>query len=355
MLIDQLLDAQKIAYLLTDQQLKIQEWAGYAALLPDDLAVQADMTDLLPELLGSEEVLHDVINGQLPDFQMEGLNREQADGEVHYLNLLFVPHGEQQLLVLLSDTTEWLQNQQTLTQQRNELDLLQSRLAETNAQMDFLLKHYVPREVSRALLEKRIAPKLGGELREITVLFADLRDFTSLSETQSPDQTIEMLHVCMDMASTAIAESGGVVVNFMGDAVMAVFNAPNEQPDHALRAVKAGLAMQESFALYREDDSCEHPAIHFGVGINSGIALVGNMGAMNQYQYTAIGDDVNVASRICSYARAGEVLIGDKTYQYVRPKVMSRSLEPVKLKGKSQLVKVHQVFEMLPENEKGYA
>ncbi|EDN72132.1 adenylate/guanylate cyclase [Beggiatoa sp. SS] len=208
------------------------------------------------------------------------------------------------------------------------------------------MQYYVPREVGKALMEKRIVPKLGGEEREVTALFADLRNYTSISEQLTPNQTIEMLHVCLDIATTAIAESGGVVVNYMGDAVMAIFNAPNEQADHAQRAVQAGLTIQAMMALYQQNTDNMIPSLHFGVGINTGMAVVGNIGAQWHYQYTAIGDTINVASRICSHARPNEVLIGTNTYAYVQNSITAQALAPLKFKGKSQEITVYQVIEL---------
>jgi adenylate cyclase len=250
--------------------------------------------------------------------------------------------------VILADTSQWTRVQHTLTQQRNESSLLKQSLLDTNQRLEFILQRYVPQEVSHALLEKRILPELGGELRHISILFADLRNFTSTSEKYPPNEIMEVLHVCMDIATTAIAEAGGVVVNFMGDAVMALFNAPNEQPDHAKRAVKAGLTILAMMRVNQAQSNKENAnfPFYFGVGINTGTALVGNVGAQWHYQYTAIGDSVNVASRICSHARAGELLIGPETYEQVQADVIANPLAPIKFKGKSQEVTIYQIMHM---------
>lgn len=341
---------KKIAFIVVDPQLAIIEWGGELAIFSDFSEIPSDLLELLPELTGCEEILQEVLTGSLPSFQLENLNRSTATEEINYLNvqvLRYVPQKPESplLLVTVADTTALSQIQQALMQQRNELSLLQERLKDTNERLEFILQRYVPREVGKALMENRIIPELGGEVRKVTVLFADLRNYTGISERLTPMETIEMLHVCLDIASTAIAEAGGVIVNYMGDAVMAIFNAPNDQVDHADRAVRAGLNMQTLSNCYQQQPTAcgKIPPFHFGVGINTGFALVGNIGARWHYQYTAVGDTINVASRICSYAQPQEVLIGANTYADLKGNITAEALPPVKLKGKSEEITVYRV------------
>lgn len=353
-LLQLLFNEQKMGYVIANQQLMVIDYQGESSIFPEgnELPSPLSLLDFIPELNGCEDIIQDILDEILPNFQLENLNRPLPNDEIRYLNLTLLrflpPESESpQVLVILVDTSAWAQIQQTLTQQRNELSLLKQSLADTNQRLEYILQYYVPREVGKALMENRILPQLGGEEREITVLFADLRNYTSTCEKLTPNQTIEMLHICLDVATTAIAETGGVVVNYMGDAVMAIFNAPNEQPDHAQRAVQAGLTMQAMAALYQKSpDGTSIPAIHFGVGINTGKALVGNVGAQWHYQYTAVGDTINVASRICSHARPGEVLVGSNTYDSISDHVMAHALPPLKFKGKSQEITVYQVFSL---------
>lgn len=342
-----LLQEQRIAYLLTDRDFHIISCGGEVAgcLLTNDQP--QDLLNIIPELIGSEDILLEVLNGTLPNFDLENINRVDDKGETVYLNLHLQAYQAEtktaELLVVARDTSEWAKVQRTLTQQRNELHLLQHHLLQTNEQLEFILQHYVPREVSKGIMEKRIVPELGGELREISVLFADLRNYTSISEQLTPRETVEMLHVYLDLASAAVAKTGGVIVNYMGDALMAVFNAPTNQPDHAYQAVQAGLLMQQNAEEYRKSQAVI-PPMYFGVGINTGQALVGNIGAHWHYQYTAVGDNVNVASRICSYARAGEVLIGANPYKKLPSNLEVEPLEPLKFKGKSQEIMVYRII-----------
>lgn len=349
-LLQLLFEEQKLGYIVTNSEYIILDYEGESSLfvsLSEELPVT--LFDLVPELMGCEDILQDIVDGVLPRFQLENLNRELANQEVGYINIAVLRYvceeGQPLLLTVLSDTTAWTTTQQILTQQRNDLKLLQTKLDDTNQRLEFILQRYVPREVSNALLENRIVAELGGDVREITALFADLRNYTSISEKLTPTETIELLHVFLDIATSAIAESGGVVVNYMGDAVMAIFNAPNEQLDHAYRAVQAGLTMQIMATVYQEheDNSKIHPPFRLGVGINTGQALVGNIGAQWHYQYTAIGDTINVASRLCSNAQPDEVLIGANTYAYLKDLITAEALPPIKFKGKSQAMTVYRV------------
>jgi adenylate cyclase len=232
---------------------------------------------------------------------------------------------------------------------------LRRELDDANAQLDFLLRHYIPPEVADALLEQRIVPQPGGEQRQVSVLFADLRGYTSIAEQLSPTQTMTLVNEYLSVACNAIAETEGTITQFMGDAVMAIFNAPDEQLDHAWRAVRAGLAIQErtmdmNAAQAVPSLSVEPlPILHFGVGIQTGLAVVGNTGAHWRYDYSAIGDTTNVAFRLCSTARAQEVLIGPDTYRQVRDCVQATPLMPIQLKGKSKPLAVFRVSALCRE------
>lgn len=345
---------QKIGYIITGPDLAVMFYGGDASIFSSfqDISSQLSLLDLIPELIGSEEVLDDILKGILPRFQLENLNRTLSNNETNYLNVTLLPYfpttpskePHPLLLAILADTSAWTRIQQTLTQQHNDLRLLKQKLDDTNQRLEFILQRYVPREVGDDLMANRIIPQLGGEVREVTVLFADLRNYTSTSEKLTPDEMIKILHIYLDIASSSITEAGGVVVNYMGDAVMAMFNAPRDQPDHVYRAIQAGLVMQMMALLYhQEEDQKGHPLLHFGVGINTGPALVGNIGAQFHYQYTAIGDTINVASRICSHAQPGEVLIGTNTYTCLQDQLRAQPLPPIKFKGKSQAMTVYRV------------
>jgi adenylate cyclase len=355
-LIQLLLQEQKIGYVMVDPQLTVIAYEGeLSSFTGSKQTKKLHLLDLIPELIGCEDLLQEILQGELPRFELENLNRTDSNGHTLYITVTILRYVLEStkrpvLLVTLNNTSEWVKTQQVLTQQRNELSLLKQNLADTNQRLEFILQRYVPKEVGIALMEKRILPELGGEAREISVLFADLRNYTSISEKQLPSETIEMLNICMDIASTAIAEAGGVIVNYMGDGIMAIFNAPDSQVNHAQRAVKAGLTLQKIAKLYQQREKIDkYPPFHFGVGINTGVALVGNIGAQWHYQYSAVGDTVNVASRICSHAKPGEVLIGANTYHQVKNSVVAKALPATQFKGKSEALVTYQVVELFED------
>ena len=342
------------AYAITDRDLIVVETGGAIQVLPRlaDWPGQP-LPDQVPELMGCEDTLADVLNGRLPRFQLERVNRLDAGGETRYLTITVLPYlpagreGQaESLLVTFTDVTEQGRFAQMLAQKRNELRLLQRDLAQANAQLDFLLRRYVPDSVADALLERRLSPRPGGELRHVSILFADLRGYSHLAEILSPTQTMAILNECLTVACDAIAEAEGTIAQFMGDAVMALFNAPTDQPDHARRAVQAGLDIQTRMAHHRFQTDEPLPPLHFGVGIQSGPAVVGNTGAHWRYDYSAIGDTTNVAYRICTTAQGGEVLIGLETYEQLRDAVTATPLSPMRFKGGERQIPIYRVQDL---------
>ncbi|MDQ6910296.1 MAG: GAF domain-containing protein, partial [Actinomycetota bacterium] len=198
-------------------------------------------------------------------------------------------------------------------------------------QIDGLFRQYMSPDVVTALLADPGQASLGGSVAEVTVLMADLRGFTPFSEQSAPKQVVAMLNRYFGLAVPIILGEGGTVVQFVGDAVMALFNAPARQPDHALRAARAGLAMQdaiEAVAAGRPDWP------RFRIGINTGPALVGNIGSDQFRNFTAIGDTTNLAARLETSAEVGQVIIGPTTYAHIRHVATVDPLGPLQLKGK---------------------
>jgi class 3 adenylate cyclase len=199
-------------------------------------------------------------------------------------------------------------------------------------QLDGLFRQYMSPDVATALLADPTQAALGGEVAEVTVLFADLRGFTPFSERTSPDQVVAMLNRYFGGAVPVLLANGGTVVQFVGDAVMALFNAPARQPDHALRAARAALGMQAAIEALAERQP-DWP--RFRIGINTGPALVGNIGSDEFRNFTAIGDTVNLAARLeQEVAEAGQVVLGPTTQAAIRQLAIARPLDPIEVKGK---------------------
>jgi class 3 adenylate cyclase len=217
----------------------------------------------------------------------------------------------------------------------------QSRLVSAlHERVDRLVHQYLSPEVASTLIEHPEDAALGGKEIEVTVLFADLRGYTTFSERAAPTEVVAHLNAAFGVAVPTVLAEGGTVVQFMGDAMMAIFNAPNPQPDHALRAARAALAMQRAVG--------ELPAANtrpqFRIGLNSGPALVGNIGAAEIRSYSAIGDTINLAARLQTYAAEGSVVIGASTCDLIREQAIVRPLGSPQLKGKSQPVEVYELL-----------
>jgi adenylate cyclase len=201
------------------------------------------------------------------------------------------------------------------------------------------LGRYVSGDVADRILEERDDLSLRGELRHVTVLFLDVRGFTTVSEHLQPAEVLELLNEYFSVVVDRVVANGGTVNKFIGDAAMCLWGAPRavEQPERS--AVLCALEIQEHAARLSEDRARRQlTQVGFGIGINSGEAVAGNLGAAQRLEYTVIGDAVNLAQRLESHARPGEVLISESVYQRVAEWIETSSREPVKLKGKSQPV-----------------
>jgi class 3 adenylate cyclase len=199
-------------------------------------------------------------------------------------------------------------------------------------QIEALFRQYMAPSVATTLLANPSQAALGGAITELTVLFADLRGFTAFSERSSPEEVVALLNHYFGIATPLVLAEGGTVDKFVGDAMMALFNAPVRQPDHALRAVRAALAMQAAIEQIAADNA-GWP--RFRIGINTGSALVGNIGSAELRNFTAIGDTVNLASRLETSAESGQIVIGAATYAHIRDIAVVRELGGIAVKGKA--------------------
>jgi PAS domain S-box-containing protein len=222
---------------------------------------------------------------------------------------------------------------------RRQLEAERRREEQEKHRIKELFQRYVAPTVVNRLLSDPRQVALGGERREVTVLFADIRGYTPLAEHMAPEELVALLNEYLALMSEAIFRYEGTLDKFMGDAVLAFFNAPEPQPDHALRAVRAAQAMQNAILTHRQRYPQEKP-ISYGIGINTGEVVVGNIGAQVM-NYTVIGDAVNVAQRLQAGANPGQILLSDSTYQLVRDHVDATTLGPMPVKGRSEPVHVY--------------
>lgn len=198
---------------------------------------------------------------------------------------------------------------------------------------------YLPPGLVNRIVENPDQLKLGGEKKEVSVLFSDIRGFTSMSEGVSPEHLAEIMAAYFQPMTEAIFDQGGTLDKYIGDAIMALFNAPLDQPDHVLAACRAAVAMQ--YAQIRVNESLATagtPALKTGIGIHCGPAIVGNLGSSIRFNYTAIGDTVNLASRLESATKqlGVDIVISESVYRRIGSMLPCRALGEIHLAGKEQ-------------------
>jgi adenylate cyclase len=205
-----------------------------------------------------------------------------------------------------------------------------------NSQMQKSFGKYVGSEVLDMIMANPENTWLKGHRNEATVLFCDIRGFTSFSEEKEPEEIIEGLNEYFEIATNAVMKHGGYVDKFIGDAVFAVFGVPVYHKDHMARAVRAAVEMQHSFKNVGAEKSILLGSI--GISINSGIVVSGNIGSQVKMEYTVIGDSVNVASRLNSLAKAGEIVVSENIYEHLKENLKAKQLPSQMIKGKSEPV-----------------
>ncbi|MGI9591034.1 MAG: adenylate/guanylate cyclase domain-containing protein, partial [Myxococcota bacterium] len=206
---------------------------------------------------------------------------------------------------------------------------------------------YVNDYVLNQLLEGPEEEALGGMEREVTIVFCDIRGFTHISEGMKAQKIVALLHEIFQLISDRILEQGGSIDKFIGDSVMAYFGAPVQQPDHALRAVRTAIeivqALEERNARARESGDPSVVPVEVGIGIHTGMVVVGNIGSDRRTDFTAVGDAVNVAHRLEKLARPGEILVSEAVQRVVRAEQRMRFEGERQLSGREEPVHVYSV------------
>ncbi len=209
-------------------------------------------------------------------------------------------------------------------------------------------EHYLDPGMVKKLQKDPSLLKLGGEKRDMTFLFCDIRGFTPISEKYkgNPEGLTKLINRFLTRMTDVIIANGGTIDKFMGDCIMAFWNAPIEDPDHEQHAVQAAIDMQEELSKLNVQLAEEElPTIAIGIGINTGEALVGNMGSDQRFDYSVIGDAVNVAARLESSSKTlgKTVVVGDRTYKAAKYDYNFDYIDSITVKGKSEPVKVYTI------------
>jgi len=215
-------------------------------------------------------------------------------------------------------------------------------------QRDFIrdtFGRYVTKEVVDELLDTSDGLKLGGEVREVTIMFIDIRGFTPLCKQLGPDQVIAILNSYLSRMSTIIGKYKGTINEFIGDAILTFFGAPVKFGDSPARAVACALAMQLSMEeVNRENRNRGLPSLSMGIGINTGDVIVGNIGSEERAKYGIVGHHINLASRVEGMTVGGQILITPSTYEQIKDGVITRAVHPVKFKGVEEKIDLYDVI-----------
>jgi len=207
-----------------------------------------------------------------------------------------------------------------------------------------LIRKFATSEVADELLASGFS--LGGKYVEATAMFSDIRSFTTISESQSPEDTIELLNTYYTLMFDAITGHDGIVNQIVGDGLMAIFGAPAPNPDHAESAVKAALEMVELVDLFNHEQAGQNKVqLQIGVGVATGQVIAGYTGTQNRATYTCVGDAVNVAARLEAHTKAigHPILIDENTFALLNSTLTGEDLGPIDIKGKKDKVRVFAV------------
>ncbi|MEW6555936.1 MAG: adenylate/guanylate cyclase domain-containing protein [Elusimicrobiota bacterium] len=207
---------------------------------------------------------------------------------------------------------------------------------------------YLSPIVINELMKNPDTLSLGGKRQKMTVLFSDIRGFTTLSEASTPEQVVTLLNEYLTKMTEIVFKYEGTLDKFIGDAIMAFWNAPLPQNDHPKRAVFCAVEMMDELAKLQEKWRAENrPIIDIGIGVNTGEMVVGNMGSIERMDYTIIGDNVNLGARLESLNKEFKthIIISESTYQYVKDFIKTKPLGTTKVKGKEKPVEIYEVIE----------
>lgn len=334
---------------------------GVKVLVVDDSSLACNLVEQGLSLLGYEVVTYqdpfvalEQIDHAKPSIVLTDLDMPGIDGAelcrrlkngpsrgVPVIILTANDHDAQRVSGLRAGADDYVNKGASMEELGARIDSVVRRVGETER-----VRRLFARYTSDAVVEEILRSGdvvLTGEKRQVTVLFADIRNFTSLAETLPAEQVMGLLNEVLGELADAVLVHGGTLDKFLGDGLMAVFGAPVRHDDDARRAVTCALTMMDAVKL-RNARAQGGPAVELGIGINTGPVIAGSLGSARRTEYTCIGDVVNVASRLCSHAGPGEILVGQETTIESGLPDTFETLPPVRLKGKAQPVPLFKVL-----------
>lgn len=333
-LLEVILRAENMDYAVFDGEGQLHSAsAGLEDRLARRVSSGEPLETVFPELTGMFPDLQNAL-ARGEDFQVAHIARPDWNGGSGYMSLQFLA-WQGNVLALVKDTSALGSLEQRLTQQRNELALLTAKLERTQAHLLDITTRFLPGKVFASLLDDGRTPVIGGERREVTVLFADLRGFSVWSQGQPPETVFDSLNRLLAEAVRVVLAWDGTLDKFMGDGIMVLFNAPHDQPDHVQRAAHCALELSR-LALPGGD-------LRFGVGLHSGLVMAGYVGAAQAMNYTALGDSVNFAKRIEEIAGPGEVLISESVAPHLEFPFTATFQRALPWGGQTQLIPLYRL------------
>jgi len=208
-------------------------------------------------------------------------------------------------------------------------------------------KKYVSNQIVDQLLENEDLLSLCGQEQDATILFSDIRGFTSLSENMTPNEVVETLNDYFNQMIEIIFKYNGILDKIIGDELMVIYGVPKSNIQDSENAVLTAIEMQEKLIAFNQDRfiNLKKP-IKVGIGVNSGSVISGNIGSTDQMDFTVIGDSVNLASRLCSSAEAGQIIISDAVWNKIKhlQTFKSKKLSPIKVKGKAKVISIKEIL-----------
>ena len=212
--------------------------------------------------------------------------------------------------------------------------------------------YYLAPQIIEEIMKDPSGLKLGGARKKVTILFSDIRGFTTISEGMSPEQLTGFLNKYLTLMSNIIMKHGGIIDKYIGDAIMAFWGAPIDDKDHSMNALLTSLEMIKSLEYLNSERKEGDPEIKIGIGLNSGTVTVGNMGSEKRFDYTVIGDSVNLASRLESLNKfyGTEIIISETTINNIGPENLKeknlsfREIDKVIVKGKNEAVRIYEIL-----------
>ncbi len=218
---------------------------------------------------------------------------------------------------------------------------------------------YMTQELAEQLLENPDAAKMGGDRKEVSVLFSDIRGYTTLTESMSAEEVVDMLNQYFEPMVDAVFEYKGTLDKYIGDAIMAVYGSPLPLEEHAWMAVQTAVEMRQRLATFNQKRlDANQKAISIGIGINSDVVISGNIGSSKRMEFTAIGDGVNLGSRLESASKqyGTDIIISENTYRLCSDRIWARELDAIRVKGKMQPVSIYELVGLqdsaLPDKKK---